>query len=263
MTVTYTRGGGSTEAALEAIRRAEESERPVLLVLDDADDAGRDVLDHAAALIGDSAGRRLLLVVLHARPEPHPAFAAQAAWSLELGPLEDDAIAEIVGLYLPTAVEPPPIQALAVESRGLPLAVHRVAAEWARALASRAAEASAGRAATERDELRAAEAELSGDLLALRTVDEQGRLYGGEEDRAPSAGGLPLPRPRHLRRSLCGVLLRSRAARSGAGRPARGLAAACCRRTLGKREVVCGACRPAAGAGGRSAARLRRLGGRR
>ena len=185
MTVAYTRAGAPAEDALDAIRRADEGERPVLLILDDADDAGRDVLDRAAALMGDSVGRRLLLVVLHARPEPPPAFAAQAARSLELGPLGEEAIAEIARLYLPTVVEPPPIQALAAESRGLPLTVHRVAAEWERARASRATEASAGRAAAERDELRAAEAELSGDLLALRTVDEQGRLYQSEGDGAP------------------------------------------------------------------------------
>ncbi|MGE5635542.1 MAG: hypothetical protein ACM3UV_01185, partial [Nocardioidaceae bacterium] len=41
------------------------------------------------------------------------------------------------------------------------------------------------RAATEREELRAAEADLSGDLLALQTVDERGRLFGGEEEGAP------------------------------------------------------------------------------
>jgi WD40 repeat protein/DNA-binding SARP family transcriptional activator len=187
MTVAYTRASGSTDDSLDAIRRAEKSERPVLLVLDDAADAGRDVLDRAAALIGDSAGRRLLLLVLHARSEPPPGFAAKAAWSLELGPLSEEAMAEIARLYLPTTVEPPPIRALAAESRGLPLAVHRIAAEWARARASRATEASAGRAAAERDELRAAEAELSGDLLALRTVDELGRLYSSERD------GTPLP----------------------------------------------------------------------
>jgi WD40 repeat protein len=45
--------------------------------------------------------------------------------------------------------------------------------------------ASAGRAATERDELRAAEADLSSDLLVVRTVDERGRLYRGEGDRPP------------------------------------------------------------------------------
>ena len=184
MTVAYARAGAPTEEALDAIRRAEADERPVLLVLDDADDAAREALDRAAALIGASTGRRLLLVVLHARLPP-PAFAAQAARSLELGPLGEEAIEEIARLYLPTAVEPPPIQALAAESRGLPLAVHRVAAEWARARASRATEASAGRAAAERGELRAAEAELSGDLLALRTVDDQGRLYRSDGDGAP------------------------------------------------------------------------------
>ncbi len=68
----------------------------------------------------------------------------------------------------------------------MPSSVHRVAEDWARARASRAAGASAGRAGTEREELRTAEAHLSDDLLALRTVDERGRLYQGED-------GAPLP----------------------------------------------------------------------
>ena len=191
MTVAYTGAGDSTENALDAIGRAEESERPVLLVLDDADDAGQAVLDRAAALIGDGAPRGLLLLVLHARPEPPPALAARAARSLELAPLGDEAIAEIARLYLPTAVDQPAIQALATETRGLPLAVHRAAAEWARVRASQAAGASAGRAAAERDDLRTAEAELSGDLLALQAVDEQRWLYGGEQDGAPAPAVCP------------------------------------------------------------------------
>ncbi|MGH2716372.1 MAG: hypothetical protein ACRDM7_21305, partial [Thermoleophilaceae bacterium] len=51
--------------------------------------------------------------------------------------------------------------------------------------ASEVVGASAGRAATERGELRAAEADLSGNLLALRAVDERGRIYGDGEGDAP------------------------------------------------------------------------------
>jgi WD40 repeat protein/DNA-binding SARP family transcriptional activator len=185
MAVVYTGAGSPSAEALGAIRRAEKSERPVLLVVDDADDAGAELLDRAAEVGGDSRRRRLLLLVLHERREPPAVFAAQAGRFLELGPLEDDAIAEIARLYLPAGVEPLPPQALAEESRGVPLAVHAAAAEWARARASRVAGASAARAAVERGELRAAEADFSGDLLALGTVEERGRLYRSEGDGAP------------------------------------------------------------------------------
>jgi hypothetical protein len=100
-------------------------------------------------------------------------------------------MAEIARLYEPGGEEPLAIRALAAESRGVPLSVHRVAAEWARAGASRAAGASAGRAATERDELRAAEVDLSSDLLAVRTVEERGRLYRGDGYGVPAPAVCP------------------------------------------------------------------------
>jgi DNA-binding SARP family transcriptional activator len=183
MSVVYARGGGAAGDALTAIRRVEASERPVLFVVDDADDAGGELIDRAAALGG--ARPRLLLVVMHARPGPPSAFAGRASRSVKLDPLGVEAIAEIARLYVPAGVEPLPTAALAAESGGIPLVVHRLAAEWARARVSRVAGASAGRAAAERSELRAAEAALSSDLLALRSVEERGRLYGGEEHGAP------------------------------------------------------------------------------
>ncbi len=185
MSLVYTGATTSPADALAAMRRVEQRERPALVVVDDADDAGPELLDRAGAIGGESRGRRLLLLVLHTGPQPPTAFAARAVRSLELGPLGDEAIAEIARLYLPAGGEPLPTQALASESHGVPIAVHRAAAEWARAQASRVAGASAGRAAAERGELRAAEADLSGDLLALGTIDERGRLYRGEEDGAP------------------------------------------------------------------------------
>jgi WD40 repeat protein/DNA-binding SARP family transcriptional activator len=179
MSVVYTRANAGAEDALAAVRRAEESERPALLVLDDADDADPKVVERAAA------GGRQLLLVLHARPEPPGAFATRAHRSVELRPLAGEAIAEIARLYVPAGAEALPVDALAAQSSGVPRAVHRLAAEWARARASRAAGASAGRAASERDELRAAEAELSGDLLAIRAVDERERIYRSDEEGPP------------------------------------------------------------------------------
>jgi WD40 repeat protein/DNA-binding SARP family transcriptional activator len=183
MAVRYTDARTPPADALAAVRDVEDRERPTLLILDDADKQSAEALDGAAAIAGDSAHMRLLLLMLHREREP--SARSEAGHVLELGPLGEEAIAEIAGLYLPAGVESVPIAALAAESGGLPRDVHRAAEEWARAKASREAGASADRAAIERGELRAAEANLSGDLLALRTVDERGRLYQGEEHGAP------------------------------------------------------------------------------
>jgi hypothetical protein len=74
----YTSAGTAPDDALAAVRRAQESERPALLVVDDADDAGSELLDRAAAIGRDSSRRRLLLVVLHASRRP----AARTEWRL-------------------------------------------------------------------------------------------------------------------------------------------------------------------------------------
>ena len=184
MAVLYTGAGTDPGDALAAIVRAEESERPTLLILDDADDAGRDVLDRAAELgRGSAAGH------CSSRPARAPGAAfgvrGHGGTELELRPLGEEAIAGIARLYLPAGAGPSrsrnsPRRAVAFR---LPCIARRN--EWARAQASREAGASADRAAIERGELRAAEADLSGDLLALRTLDERGRLYRGEEDDAP------------------------------------------------------------------------------
>ena len=67
------------------------------------------------------------------------------------GPLGGRAVADIARLYLPEGAEPTELRALAAETGGIPLEeIHRAAAAWAIAEAARVAEASAGRAATER-----------------------------------------------------------------------------------------------------------------
>jgi WD40 repeat protein len=185
MAVLYTGAGDATADALTVIGRADETNRPALLVLDDADHVRPEVITRAAELGGNAPSRRLLLLVLCERAQPPDPLAGQVTRSVELDPLEEAAVAEIARLYQPAGVEPLSTRELAMESRGVPLTVHRLAAEWARAGASHAAGESARRAAAERHELRAAESELSSDLLALDSVDEQARLYGSEDDAAP------------------------------------------------------------------------------
>ena len=177
--------------ALAALDRAEARERPALVIVDDVEVAGREVLDRVAALAGDVRHRPLLLVVLGRRPSRASALEQADGRRLALGPLGDEAVAAIARLYDPAGTEPLPIAALAARSAGVPLAVHRAAAELARARAAEVIGDSAGRAAAERGELRAAEADLSSDLLDLGIAEERGRLYGAEEDRAPVAAVCP------------------------------------------------------------------------
>jgi WD40 repeat protein/DNA-binding SARP family transcriptional activator len=191
MVVLYARAGTSAGEALGAVRRAEDGARPTVLILDDADGAGRELLDRVSALAGVSAGRRLLLVVLLRGREPLPSGAAAAVHQIGLGPLPTDAVTEIARLYLPDA--PESIAAVVAESEGVPLAAHRVAGRQARARAAELIGASAGRTATERDELRSAESALSDDLLALRGLEERERRIGGMREGVPLPAVCPYP----------------------------------------------------------------------
>ena len=116
-----------------------------------------------------------------------------AARRLALGPLERRGRGDRQ-LYVPAGFESL-ADALAAESGGVPLAVHRAGGGVGRARASAAVGASAGRAAGERGELRAAEADLSADLLALRPLTSAGGATGERTRRwrrcAPSSA---LPR---------------------------------------------------------------------
>jgi WD40 repeat protein/DNA-binding SARP family transcriptional activator len=178
-------GGDVPEAALATVGRAAKSERPILLVLDYADDAQAAVLRAAAKLARESTGHSLLICVLHHDEEGPPAFAAlleaRVAERLRLGRLQDQAVAEISELYAPAEGASMPLRALVAASEGVPLRVHRVAGEWARSeVAGRLVDA-AGRAADERTGLRAAEADLASEVVDLQAAAERLRAYAGEQ----------------------------------------------------------------------------------
>ena len=183
--------GDVPETALASVGRAEQSERPALLVLDDADDAPAAVLAAAAGLAREHGGRSLLICVVHRDEQGPPPFAALletgSAERLRLGRLPDEAVAEIAALYAPAEGVPMPPQTLIAASEGVPLHVHRVAGEWARAEVADRLFASAGRAADERSGLRAAEASVAGDVVDLQAAAERINLYGAEEPPDGSA----------------------------------------------------------------------------
>ena len=183
--VLYAAGTGSPDAALEAIHAAQRSERPTLVVLDDADDASPSILEAASALAAGSRDSALLLLVLHRDEHGPPAFA-DASQRLLLRSLRTDAAVEIAELYAPAEGTAMPLDTLMAESGGVPLRIHRAASGWAQAQAAERLEATVGRAAGERGGLRAAEAEVAGSVAQLQLARERTSLYLVAEPSDPS-----------------------------------------------------------------------------
>ena len=183
--VLFAGGGEIPEPALATVAEAAETRRPTLLVLDYADDAPPAVLAAAAALAGEPEGRPLLICVLHHDEQGPPAFAGLletgAAQRLRLEPLRADATAEIAALYAPGEALAMPVETLIAESDGVPLRVHRAAAEWARAEAAERLAATAGRAVSERPGMRATETELAGSVIDLQAARERKAFYALDE----------------------------------------------------------------------------------
>jgi DNA-binding SARP family transcriptional activator/WD40 repeat protein len=184
-TVLYAAGSGAPDAALEAIRGAQESELRTLLVLDDADDASPAVLEAAAAAATEPRDTPLLALVLHRDEEAPPAFAA-AGHRLALRPLRVEAAAEIAELYAPADGVEMPLETLMAESDGVPLRVHRAASGWAQAQAAERLEVAAEQAAIDQGGLRTARAEVAGGVADLQLTRERTNLYVVAEPSPPA-----------------------------------------------------------------------------
>ena len=219
------------------------------------------VLEAAAALAREPEGRALMVCVLHHDEEGPPGFAALlesgAAERLGLDRLTDQAVAEIAELYPHAEGIPMPLATLVASSDGVPLRIHRVAGEWARAEVADRLVASAHQAADERTGLRAAESSLAGNVVDLQAAAERIQSYVAEE---PADGLTPTVCPfrglapfdaahaeyffgrERLVAELVARLVGSTAARR--------------RRPLGQRQVLGCARRPAAGARRRGRPRL-------
>jgi WD40 repeat protein/DNA-binding SARP family transcriptional activator len=186
-TVLYAAG----DAAMDVVHGAGESERPTLLVLDNANDAPPAALEAAAALAAKQREPPLLILALCQGEQGVPALAGlarAASERLALGPLPAEATAEIAELYAPEDGVAIPLQWLMTESEGVPLRIHRGASEWAQGQASERLEATAGMA-VERGDLRAAEAqaEVAGSVTDLQLARERTELYVVEEPPDPQA----------------------------------------------------------------------------
>ena len=173
-TVLHATGWQPTQAIAQLLLRARKATRPTLLVLDDA-----DASETAMAALGQAereltAAPALALATVQG-PEAVARLRCRA--SLELAPLDADAVRRIALLYAPGDV---PADELLEASGGVPGRVHELASAWAR----RRVAAVAGRAAAGRRELRSVEDELVWGLAALQVARE--RTDPPLDDAAPA-----------------------------------------------------------------------------
>ena len=104
------------------------------------------------------------------------AGAVSADASLTLAPLDADGVAAVARPYAGAGEDVAvPVARLLAASGGVPERIHRAAGEWARAEAAGRLDAAAGRAASERAGLRAAEDELAGTVVELEAARERAR----------------------------------------------------------------------------------------
>jgi WD40 repeat protein/DNA-binding SARP family transcriptional activator len=156
-----------------ALARAARATRPTLLVLegDELDPVERELLEGLDA--------RPVMIVVTARAAP-PALAERADAVVTLQPLEDVDVAAVARLYADPDADVP-VGRLLQESRGVPREVHRAARAWARAERVRRLDETAGRAASRRAGLRAAEDELARDVVvALEAARERDQTADDE-----------------------------------------------------------------------------------
>jgi WD40 repeat protein/DNA-binding SARP family transcriptional activator len=179
--VFYAAGAGPAHAALAALRGASEAGRPTLMVLDDADRAGDEVLTELADLTRILPSLPMLALATAERGDATASLGADG--TLDLGPLDAEAIREIGADYLsdPERVDNVPAESLLETSEGVPRRIHELVSQWARQEASRRVDEVAGRTAAGRAELRSMENELAGGVVELQRADERLALVGDKE----------------------------------------------------------------------------------
>ena len=159
--VRYVSCVGGGDAALTALAEAGDVTTPILLVLDDLDAADEQLL-HAVRHAGDAIARAAALVLVTSRT------SFPGAPHRELLPLDASEVADLAGSIAGDAAVALPLDAVLEETGGVPLRVHEIVAEWLRADASRRLGEAALRAAAGRQELRAAQAELTSSVVDLQ-----------------------------------------------------------------------------------------------
>jgi WD40 repeat protein/DNA-binding SARP family transcriptional activator len=177
--VLYASGDDAPTGARAALDGARAARRPTLLVLDDLDRADHELRSALGGLVHGLATLPVLVVATAEDPALASELGVDATPTLVLAPLDADGVAAVARLYAREDAEVP-VARLAEESGGVPQRVHRAASEWARTEAARRLDAAAGRAASERADLRAAEDDLAGDVVELQAVRQRAGLRNDE-----------------------------------------------------------------------------------
>ncbi len=187
--------GGGVSAALAQLPEA--SAVATVVVIDDLESASDDDLNavrEAAARVA----RNPFLLVVAATDDARAAVAtvlrpiAEDRAAIRLGPIGQDAVAEIVATYAPDARDSAPVWAIAEASAGRPAVVHELAASWARQEAGRRLGDAVERTVSGRRDLRRLESQVASsvvDLQLARTrLNLTARGKGTEADRCPFMG---------------------------------------------------------------------------
>jgi WD40 repeat protein len=181
--VLFVSGSARSEAVVAALERVRPARRPTLLVVDEAD-AGAGVMDQLVELAGELSGKPVLLLAI-----ARTAIGDRRAESLSLQPLDGAAVHQIARLY--GSEDAVSVSELLAASRGVPGRAHELASDWALRAATRRVVAVAPRAALGRRELRWAEDELAGGVVALQhTRESVDRLHGDDTASACPFKGL-------------------------------------------------------------------------
>jgi WD40 repeat protein/DNA-binding SARP family transcriptional activator len=178
-----------TQTALGVLRALPDTARPTLLVFDDADQAGAELVGElASSAVGLAA---LPVLVLACCGDPDALDGVQCDGVLSLEPLGTDAVRAIAARYAASKDdEEIPADWLREASGGLPRRIHEVASQWARREAARRVSAVAGRAADERANLRTLQEQLVGEVAGLQEASVRAlpRRDGGPEALCPFKG---------------------------------------------------------------------------
>jgi WD40 repeat protein/DNA-binding SARP family transcriptional activator/energy-coupling factor transporter ATP-binding protein EcfA2 len=177
--VLYATGSGPCDGVL---RRAREATAATLLVVDDVDPAATEVIAGVQALARCLATVPVLAIATGQDDETLAALGAEQL--LALDPLGAEAVRALASRYAPRrSGADVPAGALLEASGGVPQLVHEAAGRWARLEAARRVGAVARRTAAGRAELRAMEAELTGDVAELQAAGED--VARGSDEAGP------------------------------------------------------------------------------
>jgi WD40 repeat protein len=168
----YASGAGTPAPARAVLEVAAAARRPTLLVMDDVDHGG----DELRAAVDELARAlvRLPVLVLATSQDADLGARIGADATITLEPLDADGVSAIARHHAGADAEAEiPVARMLAASGGVPQEIHRVAGAWAHGEAARRLGAAADRAASERVELRTAEDELAGDVVALRAARER------------------------------------------------------------------------------------------